>query len=211
MRWTSVFVYLSAAVLVAAVVAEVGGWPAAAVQWLLLGWVALLCPLAAALFRSPMRAPAWGLFLGFWGSLSVVALLVLQSLAVAGVLQQPSRTFAESFPLAVFAAWALVTSALGVARDGEAGYGVPVAGFGILTGLGLIAASVIAWTGAAGPERPAFFAAAVAYVVWTAGLSGELWGWKSASPGRSPADGPVGEGRGVGMPAGAPGSEAAAV
>lgn len=200
MRWTSVFVYLSAAALVAAVVAEVGGWPAAVVQWLLLAWVILLSPLAAALFRYPMRAPAWGLFLGFWGSLSVLTLVILQSLAVAGVLQQPSRTFAESFPLAVFAAWVLVTSALGAEREGEDGVGVPVAALGVLTGLALIAASVIAWTGAAGPERPAFFAAAVAYVIWAAGLSGELWSWHSHRT-NLPAGPPLGEAGNAGLPA----------
>lgn len=188
MRRTGVLIYLSAAALVAAVVGEVAGWPAAPVQWLLLAWTVLLLPLCAALFRSPMRTPAWGLFLGFWGTLAVLALIVLQSLAVAGVLQQPSATSAESWPLAVFGLWVVVTSLLGAAPDVEGGFAAPVLVVGALAGLALLAASAIAWTGGTGPERPAFFVAAVAYIVWTAGLSGELWSWGRRSvtrPGRS--------------------------
>lgn len=176
MRWTSAFVYLSAAVLVAAVVGELAAWPAAAAQWLLLAWSILLLPLCTALFRHPMRYPAWGLFLGFWGTLAVLTLVVLQSLAVAAVLVQPSRTFAESWPLAVFGLWVAVTSILGAAPAVEEGISAPVAGVGAVAGLALVAAGIVTWVGAGSDaERAAFFVAAVAYVVWTAGLSGELW------------------------------------
>lgn len=192
MHWTSVFVYLSAAVLVAAVVGEVAGWPGAWVQWLLLAWSILLLPLCAALFRHPMRAPAWGLFIGFWATLGVLTLIVLQSLAVAGVLRQPSRTFAESWPLAVLGLWLLVASTLGAAREVEGGYAVPVLAVGALAGLALIATGVIVWAGVGGAERGSFFAAAVLYVVWAAGLSGELWARPSAPPTR-PAPAPAGE------------------
>jgi hypothetical protein len=194
-RWTSAFVYLSAAVLVAAVVGELASWQAAVEQWLLLAWTVLLLPLTAALFRHPMRWPAWGLFLGFWGAVSVLTLIVLQSLAVAAVLQQPSRTFAESFPLAVLGLWVLVTSLLGGAPAVEASVSAPVAGVGAVAGVALIVASAIAWAGGGAPERPAFLVAAVAYVVWTAGLSGELWSWNSRrqyvpEPAPAPKDAP---------------------
>src|SRR5215472_2014675 len=121
MRWTSGFVYLSAVVLVVAVVAQLAGWHAALVQWLLLGWTVLLLPLSRALFVHPMRNPAWGLFLGFWGALGVITLIVLQSLAVADVLDEPSRTFAEAWPLGVFGLWVLVTSLLGSGAEPDGG------------------------------------------------------------------------------------------
>ena len=177
MRWTSVFVYLSAAVLVAAVVAELADWSAAVVQWLLLAWTVLLLPLARALFKHPMRSPAWGLFLGFWGSLGVITLIVLQSLAVADVLDEPSRTFAESWPLGVFGLWVLVTSLLGTAADLDGGVPGPIAWLGALTGAALLTASILVWAGVTQALRPAALVAAAAYVVWTAGLSGVLWGW----------------------------------
>ncbi|HEX6489061.1 MAG TPA: hypothetical protein VF137_09375 [Candidatus Dormibacteraeota bacterium] len=180
MRWTSAYAYLAAAVLIAAVVGKVTGWPVAAVQWLLLAWAVLLLPLGRLLFRHPMRYPAWGLFLGFWGGLGLITLIVLQSLAVADVLREPARTFAEAWPLGVFAIWLGVTSLLGAPDEAEVGLAGLVCWLGGLTGLALLAAAVVGIAGIDGAVRPAFLVSAIAFVLWAAALSGEVWGW---SPG----------------------------
>jgi hypothetical protein len=188
MRWSSVFSYLSAAVLVAAVVGRIAAWPAASVEWLLLAWAVLLLPVGLVLFRHPMRYPAWGLFLGFWGFLGVLTLIVLQSLAVADVLRDPSRTFAEAWPIGVFAVWLAVTSLLGAPDDVEAGLSPAVTWLGGLTGLALLASAVVGIAQLHSGIRPAFFFAAVMYVFWAAGLSGEIWAF---APGRRrPAQAP---------------------
>lgn len=188
MRWSSVFSYLSSGVLVAAVIGAVAGWPPAFVQWLLLAWALLLLPVGLVLFRHPMRHPAWGLFLGFWGFVAIVTLVVLQSLAVADVLREPSRSFAEAWPLGVFALWLAVTSLLGTPDAVESGLAAPVTWLGGLAGAALLASSITGIAQAHGAIRPAFFAAAVAYVLWAAALSGEIWAWR---PGRGrPAEAP---------------------
>src|SRR5437016_4491032 len=143
MRWSSVFSYLSAGVLVAAVVGKLAAWPAAAPQWLLLAWAILLIPVSLVLFRHPMRNPAWGLFLGFWGFLGVITLVVLQSLAVADVLRDPSRTFAEAWPLGVFAIWLTVTSLLGTPDRTDSALAGSVTWLGGLAGLALLASSIV--------------------------------------------------------------------
>jgi hypothetical protein len=187
MRWSSVFSYLSAGVLVAAVVGQIAQWPAAAVQWLLLAWAILLIPVALVLFRHPMRRPAWGLFLGFWGFLALITLVVLQYLAVADVLRQPSRTFAESWPIGVFAVWLAVTSLLGRPDDTETDLSGPVTWLGALAGAALLASAIIGIAQAHGAIEPAFFVAAVAYVLWAAALSGEIWAFV---PGRRRSQAP---------------------
>ena len=175
MRWSSVFSYLSAGVLVAGVVGKLAGWPSAAVEWLLLAWAILLLPIGLVLFRHPMRKPAWGLFLGFWGFLAVITLIVLQYLAVADVLRQPSRTFAEAWPIGVFALWLGVTSLLGRPDGEDTELSGPVTWLGALAGAALLASAIAGITQAEGAIAPAFLAAAVAYVLWAAALSGEIW------------------------------------
>lgn len=85
MRWTSVLTYLSAASLLGAVISQLAGWPSVR-DWFLLAWSVLLLPVAIGLFSHPMRGPAWGLFVGFWGVVGALLLIVLQILAVAGLL-----------------------------------------------------------------------------------------------------------------------------
>ena len=46
--------------------------------------IMLLLPVAIGLFRHPMRVPAWGVFVGFWGVVAVLWLIVVQIFAVAG-------------------------------------------------------------------------------------------------------------------------------
>jgi len=177
MRWSSVFSYLSAGVLIAAVVGKLAEWPSASVQWLLLAWAVLLIPVSLVLFRHPMRYPAWGLFLGFWGFLGVITLVVLQSLAVADVLRDPSRGFAEAWPLGVFGIWLAVTSLLGTPDRVESDLAGLVTWLGGLAGLALLGSWFVTIAGISGAVRPAFFLAAVAYVLWSAALSGEIWNW----------------------------------
>jgi len=130
----------------------------------------------------------------FWGALGVITLIVLQSLAVADGLDEPSRTFAEAWPLGVFGLWVLVTSALGAAADAEVSVPSPVAWLGALAGAALLVASILSWAGATQAHRPAAFVAATLYVVWAAGFSGVLWGWgrqalpaSAAAPSSAPA------------------------
>src|SRR5439155_26530012 len=95
MRWTSVLIYAAALLLVAATVGRLFGWNSALEGWLLLAWTVSLRPVAGALFRHPMRTPAWGLFIGFWGSLAVLTLIVFQVLGVFGVITGSTLTYAE--------------------------------------------------------------------------------------------------------------------
>jgi len=81
MRWTSVFIYFSAIALVGAVISQLTGWQSVRV-WFLLAWAALLLPVAMALFSHPMRGPAWGMFVGFFGLVGTVWLIVIQLFAV---------------------------------------------------------------------------------------------------------------------------------
>lgn len=195
MRWSSVFSYLSAGVLVAGVVGKLAGWPSASVEWLLLAWAILLIPVGLVLFRHPMRKPAWGLFLGFWGFLAVITLVVLQYLAVADVLREPSRTFAESWPIGVFALWLAVTSLLGRPDGAETELSGPVTWLGAITGAALLAGAIAGIAQVHGAIGPAFFVGAVAYVLWAAALSGEIWafvpGRRRAQVGTRPEPAPA--------------------
>src|ERR1700704_2464443 len=108
MRRTSVFTYLSIVALVAAVISQAVGWTGGRV-WFLLAWAVFLLPISIGLFGHPMRAPAWGLFVGVWGTVAVVILIVLQALALAGVLDAGWT----AWPLAVVGIWFITASALG--------------------------------------------------------------------------------------------------
>lgn len=176
-RWSSVWSYLSAGVLVAAVVGKLAGWSSASVEWLLLAWAVLLVPVALVLFRHPMRNPAWGLFLGFWGFLAVLTLVILQYLALVDVLREPSRTFAEAWPIGVFAIWLGVTSLLGRPDGQETELSAPVTWLGGLAGAALLASAITGIAQAHAAIPAAFFAGAIGYVLWSAALSGEIWSW----------------------------------
>ena len=70
-------------------VSEVLTWTTARSAFLLI-WAILLLFVVIGLFIHPMRWPAWGLFVGFWGAVGAVWLLLLQFLAMADVLRQPA-------------------------------------------------------------------------------------------------------------------------
>ena len=179
MRWSSVFTYLSIVALAAAVVSELFGWTGGR-AWLLLAWTVLLLPVTIGLFSHPMRAPAWGLFAGFWGVVAVLILLVLQILAVADVLTGSAYGQWTAWPLAVIGIWITVASLLGF---GAEPFPALVDLLGLLTGAGFIAIAITTWFGDAETMRAAGVAAAVAYVLWAAGLGWVFYGLRRASHG----------------------------
>ncbi len=87
-RWISTFTYASAIALLAAVASQLLGGSAAR-SWFLLVWAILLLFVVIGLFGHPMRWPAWGLFVGFWGVVGALFLIVLQALGPRG---RASRT-----------------------------------------------------------------------------------------------------------------------
>jgi hypothetical protein len=174
MRWTSVLVVLSAAALLGAVIVNQLYVTFDFRGWLLLAWTVLLLPVTVALASHPMRAPSWGVFVGFWGVVAAVALIVLQVLWVAYVLRGDAYTLATAVPLAVVGIWVMVASGLGFGAEGFPRW---VDALGLLAGAGLIAIS-ISTASASSPDlvRVAGQFAAIAYVLWAIGLAWVLWG-----------------------------------
>jgi hypothetical protein len=188
MRWTSFFTYLSIASLVGAVASQVAGWTDVR-EWFLLAWTVLLLPVAIGLFAHPMRSPSTGLFIGFWGVVAVLALIVLQALTVADVIRGSVAGQWTALPLAVVGIWILVASALGFgAKPFSALFDL----LGILTGAGFITIGLATWGGNADVLRAAGVAAAVAYVMWAAGVGWVFFGLRRTSRSfQSVAIGPV--------------------
>jgi hypothetical protein len=173
MRWTSFLTFLSAAALLGAVISQVYGQTTVR-GWLLLAWTVLLLPVTIALASHPMRAPAWGLFAGFWGVVGALWLIVLQVLAVAGLLGGDAYGEWAAWPLALIGIWFLVASGLGFGAERFPRW---VDALGMLAGAGLLAISVSTWTDAFDTvTRAAGQLAAIAYVLWAIGLGWVLWG-----------------------------------
>jgi hypothetical protein len=178
MRWASVLTYLSAAALVGAAASQLVGWTTVR-GWFLLGWAALLLPLAIGLFRHPMRVPAWGLFVGFWGVVAVLWLIVVQIFAVAGSLSGEVYREWAAWPVAVVGIWFLVASSLGFGAERFPRW---VDLLGVLTGAGLLAISVLTWIGASSDAvRTVGLFAAIAYCLWAIGLGWVFWGTRNAT------------------------------
>jgi hypothetical protein len=172
MRWTSVLTYLSAASLLGAVISQLAGAPDFR-SWFLLGWAVLLLPVAIGLgFCHPMRVPAWGLFVGFWGVVGALWLIALQILAVVGVLTGAAYGGWTAWPLALLGIWFLVASSLGFGAEQIPRW---VDGLGLLTGAGLLAITLSTWIGASDVTRAAGLFAAAAYCLWAIGLGLVLW------------------------------------
>jgi hypothetical protein len=171
MRWTSVFIYFSAIALLGALISQLTGWTGGR-TWFLLFWAVLLLPTSIGLFTHPMRAPAWGLFVGFWGTVAVLWLIVLQVLAVWDVLKGPAYTGWTAWPLAIIGFWFVVACGSGF---GGKPYPALVDLLGLITGAGLIGISVAAWTANADLTRSAGIVAAVAYCLWAIGLGWVVW------------------------------------
>src|SRR5712692_3780418 len=183
MRWTSVFTYGSAVALLAALISQLLGWSAAR-AWFLLIWAVLLLPVVIGLFRHPMRWPAWGVFVGFWGGVGVVFLIVVQLFALWDVLHGPAYGAWSAWPLAMVGLWILVASGLGY---GGEGFPRVVDGLGILTGVGMLAISIGTWASGADAARVAAVVTVPAFCLWASGLGIVFWGLAPRSTLRSRA------------------------
>ena len=174
MRWTSALTFLSVAALIGAVLSQLAGRQDDLRAWFLLAWAILLLPVAIALFSHPMRWPSWGLFVGFWGAVGALWLIVLQILAVTGVLSGEAYAGWAAWPLALLGIWLVVASGLGFGAERFPRW---VDGLGLLVGAGLLAISISTWIDASDDAtRAAGLFAAIAYVLWAAGLGWVLWG-----------------------------------
>jgi len=171
MRRTSVLTYLSILALVGAVISEAAGWSGGR-DWLALVWAVLMLPVSIGLFAHPMRAPALGLFVGVWGTVAVLVLIVLQALAIAEVLSAGWT----AWPLAVIGIWFVVASSLGF---GAHPFPAFVDVLGLLTGAGFIALAAATIAGGAALPKAAGVVAGVAYVLWAAGLGWVFWSMPS--------------------------------
>ena len=171
MRRISFLTYLSILALIAAVVSEAEAWTEVR-GWLLLVWAVLLLPVSIGLFGHPMRAPAVGLFVGVWGTIAVAVLIVLQALAIAGVLGAEWT----AWPLEVVGIWIVVASMLGF---GAHPFPPLVDLLGVLAGAGFIAIGAASFAGDSAVLKAAGVAAAVAYVLWAAGLGWVFWRMQS--------------------------------
>ena len=173
MRWTSALTFLSVAALAGAVISQFASSQSLR-GWFLLAWAVFLLPVAISLLSHPMRWPSWGLFVGFWGVVGVLWLIVLQILAVAGVLGGESLAAWTAWPLALVGIWLVVASGLGFGAERFPRW---LDGLGVLAGVGLIAISISTWIDAPDDVTSAagLFAAG-AYVLWGIGLAWVLWG-----------------------------------
>jgi hypothetical protein len=173
MRWTSVLAFLSVAALLGAVASQLAGSPSVR-GWFLLAWALLLLPLTIGLFSHPMRGPAWGLFVGFWGTVGALWLIVLQLLAVAGLLNGDAYRGSAAWPLGLLGIWFLVASSLGFGAERFPRW---VDGLGLLAGAGLLTITISTWSSASADVTSAegLFAAA-AYCLWAVGLGWVFWG-----------------------------------
>jgi hypothetical protein len=170
-RWSSALAVISALVLLGSLSSQYAGWIEGR-DWLLFFWALSLLAVAITLFTHPMRGPAWGLFVGFWGTVAVIWLIVLQAIAVAGFLHGSAYSEWVAWPLAIIGIWILVASATGF---GEAPFGRVVDALGLLTGAGLVAISIATWSGAADLSKTIAVGAAIAYCLWSLGLAWTLW------------------------------------
>src|SRR3989442_7679723 len=173
-RWSSALAFASAGALLASLVSQYANWIEGRNSLLLL-WTVLLLAVSITLFSHPMRGPAWGLFVGFWGTVAVIWLIVLQALAVIGFLHGSAYSGWVAWPLAIIGVWTLVASGSGF---GESPFSRVVDALGLLTGVGLLSLSIRTWSGAEDLAKTIAAGAAVAYCLWSAGPGWGLWGYE---------------------------------
>jgi hypothetical protein len=178
MRGTSILTYLSAAALLGAAVSQLAGSPSFR-GWFLLAWAAFMLPVAIGLVSHPMRVPAWGVFVGFWGVVGVLWLIVVQILAVAGALNGEAYRAWAAWPLALLGVWFVVASGLGFGAERFPRW---VDLLGLLAGAGLLAITLSTWLGASTDViRVVGLLAAIAYCLWAVGLGWVFWGTQDVS------------------------------
>lgn len=171
LRWSSALALTSAVVLLVSLVSEYASWFDVRNSFLLI-WTVLLLAVSITLFSHPMRGPAWGLFVGFWGTVAVIWLIVLQALAASGLLYGAAYRGWAAWPLAIIGIWILVASATGF---GESPFGRAVDALGLLTGAALVSISIATWSGTGDVAKTIAAGAAVAYCFWAASLGWALW------------------------------------
>jgi hypothetical protein len=171
LRWSSALALVSAVALLGSLVSEYTNWFEGRNALLLL-WTILLLAVSITLFGHPMRGPAWGLFVGFWGTVAVIWLIVLQALGVIGFLNGSAYSGWVAWPLAIVGIWILVASATGF---GESPFSRVVDALGLLTGAGLVSISIATWSGAEDLAKTIATGAAIAYCLWSASLGWALW------------------------------------
>lgn len=169
--WASVLSYLSALSLLAAASAQASG-SLKARTWFLLAWSVFMLAVSIGLCVHPMRRPGWGIFIAFWGTVGVLWLILIQALAVAGVLTDGAYTGASSWPLALVGIWFVVASANGF---GAAPFPAWLDTLGVLTGLGLLAICVATWADLPQVRQAAGLYSVVLYAAWVAGFGRVLW------------------------------------
>jgi len=164
--WSTTLSYLSAICLVAAVASQYGGLTSTR-SWLLMIWTVLLLAVSIRLFAHPMRKPAWGLFVGFWGTVGVLWLVVIQLFNLTGVLDGGWYAGWAAWPIGFIGVWFVVASATGY---GAEPFGSAVDLLGIVTGLLFFAVTVATWTSMNDLRLALLVVAAVAYAIWIGGL-----------------------------------------
>jgi hypothetical protein len=164
--WSTTLSYLSAISLVAAVASQFSGSTAVR-SWLLMVWAVLLLAVAIRLFAHPMRTPAWGLFVGFWGVVGVLWLIVIQLMNLIGVLAGGAYAGWAAWPIGFIGVWFVVASATGY---GAEPFGVAVDTLGIVTGVLFFGIALATWTGASDFRTAALVLSAISYAIWIGGL-----------------------------------------
>lgn len=164
--WTTTLSYLSAISLIAAMASQVWGSPATR-SWLLMFWTVFLLAPAIRLFAHPMRKPAWGLFVGFWGVVGVLWLIVIQLFNLTGVLTGGGYAGWAAWPIGFIAVWFVVASATGF---GAEPFGAAVDTVGIVTGVLFFGITLATWTSASDFRVAAMVVAAISYAIWIGGL-----------------------------------------
>ena len=173
MRWTSALAFGSAVAMLGAMVSQLQGFSSGR-GWFLLAWAVLLMPVAISLFSHPMRAPAWGLFVGFWGVMATIWLIVLQIFNVAEVLSGEAYRGWAAWPLAGLGIWLAVASGLGFGAERFPRW---VDALGLLAGVGLLAISASTWVDPSGATATTVgIFAAIAYILWAVGFAWVMWG-----------------------------------
>ena len=173
MRWTSALIFASGLALLGAMVSQLEG-SSAWRSWFLLAWAVSLLPVAISLFSHPMRSPAWGVFVGFWGVVGALWLIVVQILDVAGALSGDAYHAWAAWPLGLLGIWLVVASGLGFGAERFPRW---VDGLGLVAGTGLLAITLSTWIDSSGATaRTAGIVAAVAYILWAAGYGWVMWG-----------------------------------
>lgn len=164
--WTTTLAFLSAVSLIGAVVSQYRGLTTVR-GWLLLLWTVLLLAVAIRLLAHPMRKPAWGLFVGFWGVVGVLWLIVIQLFNLIGILNGGAYAGWAAWPIGFIGVWFVVASATGY---GAEHFGAGCDSLGILTGVLFFGVTLATWIGATDVRLALLVVSAAAYAVWMGGI-----------------------------------------